>query len=75
MKGISTAPHSSFALLFLTFLLGVSSPTWAVLTSEEKMDLFTQALAARDAGDYHIARQNLEVLAKDSPGDPLVESS
>lgn len=39
------------------------------------MNLFTEALAARDAGDYHIARQNLEILAQDSPGDPLVESS
>jgi general secretion pathway protein D len=39
------------------------------------MNLFTQALAAKDSGDYHIARQNLEILSKDSPGDPLVESS
>jgi general secretion pathway protein D len=47
----------------------------AALSSEEKMNHFTQALAARDAGDYHIARQNLEILSADSPGDPLVESS
>ena len=39
------------------------------------MTLFTQALAARDAGDFHIARQNLEILAKESPGDPLIQSS
>lgn len=75
MNNISTAALS--LLLRLLFFLGLSmgSMTFATLSSEEKMNLFTQALAARDSGDYHIARQNLEVLAKDSPGDPLVESS
>lgn len=62
--------------LCLTALLFVAWATLtAALTSEEKMKLFTEALAAKDSGDYHIARQNLEILAKDSPGDPLIESS
>ncbi len=45
------------------------------LTSEEKMDHFTEALAARDAGEYYIARQKLEILAREYPLDSLVEST
>ena len=75
MKGHQTISFPSFTLLIVTFFLSASPSTFAGLSSEEKMDLFTEALAARDAGDYHIARQNLEILAADSPGDPLVASS
>lgn len=57
------------------WLLSTAAMVFAALSSEEKMELFTEALAAKDAGDYRIARQNLEILAKDSPGDPLIESS
>lgn len=64
---------SKFLTAFL--LLTVSCIGFAALSSEEKMNLFTEALAARDAGDYRIARQNLEILAAESPGDPLVASS
>ncbi len=39
------------------------------------MLLFTDALAARDVGDYQSARDKLEMLSSDSPGDPLVESA
>ncbi len=45
------------------------------LTPQEKMDHFTEALAARDAGEYYIARQNLEILAREYPLDSLVEST
>lgn len=45
------------------------------LTPQEKMDLFTEALAARDAGQHYIARQNLEILAREYPLDSLVEST
>lgn len=45
------------------------------LTPQEKMDLFTEALAARDAGQHYIARQNLEILAREYPRDSLVEST
>lgn len=45
------------------------------LTPQEKMDLFTEALAARDAGQHYIARQNLEILAREYPLDSLVESA
>ena len=75
MKVTSTAPHSILLVLTFAWVLSLASSAWAALSSEEKMTLFTEALAARDAGDYHIARQNLEILANDSPGDPLVESS
>ena len=47
----------------------------AALNPQEKMDLFTDALAARDAGEYYIARQNLEILAREFPLDSLVEST
>lgn len=75
MNGNGKAPLSFCFHVFLLILLSFGSSASAALSSEEKMNLFTQALAARDAGDYYIARQNLELLAKDSPGDPLVESS
>ncbi|MDA0346037.1 MAG: hypothetical protein O3C43_01535 [Verrucomicrobia bacterium] len=75
MKCISTALHSSFTFVVFLVGLGIVSSTFAALSPQEKMDLFTQALAARDSGDLHIARQNLEILSKDSPGDPLVEST
>lgn len=75
MNNTSTASFSPLFKMLLFLGLSMGSMTFATLSSEEKMNLFTQALAARDSGDYHIARQNLEVLAKDSPGDPLVESS
>lgn len=75
MKGIGTASHFLIVHFFLLILLGLSSSAFGALSSADKMTLFTDALAARDSGDYHIARQNLEILSKDSPGDPLVESS
>ncbi len=75
MNIIGTAPLPLVFRITLVIFLGFTSTLFASLSSEEKMNLFTHALAARDSGDYHIARQNLEVLAKDSPGDPLVESS
>ena len=75
MKCISTAPHSSFTFVVFLISLGLVSSAFASLSSQEKMDIFTEALAARDSGDLHIARQNLEILSKDSPGDPLIESS
>lgn len=51
------------------------TPLVAELSSREKMTLFTDALAARDAGNYRVAREKLETLSSDSPGDPLVEST
>lgn len=43
--------------------------------SENKMTLLSEVFAASDAGEYEIAKQKLEILAKESPGDPLVEAA
>ncbi len=65
-------------LLLPGLLLGglfLAPAAYGALTSQEKMEHFTEALAARDAGEYYIARQKLEILARDYPLDSLVEST
>lgn len=54
--------------------LGVSTSTLqGQASTEEKIRLMSDALAARDAGDLEAARENLEELLELSPNDPGVQ--
>ncbi len=66
-------PHFVFGLLFGGLIF--ASAANAALTSQEKINLFIEALAARNVGEYYVARQKLEILAREFPSDSLVEST